>query len=105
MNRSSAILKALLLAIIAISSAAAFAQNTGTLRGVVSDPSGAVVPETTIIATSASGQTATGVSSRQGVYEIKNLAPGHYTLDASSAGFSLNSTPEADVTAGQVTQK
>src|SRR5436305_11293878 len=99
-SRIFAILKTALFAV--IFSTLSFAQTgTGTLRGVVSDPSGAVVPNTTVIATSATGQTFTAVSSRQGVYEIKNLAPGHYTLDASSAGFQLSAVPEADVTAGQ----
>jgi hypothetical protein len=99
-----AILKAAMLAV--LFSAAAVAQTgTGTLRGVVSDPSGAVVPQTTVIATSATGQTYTGVSSKSGVYEIKDLPAGHYTLDASSAGFSLGTVPELDVTAGQVTTK
>lgn len=103
-SRIFAILKTALFAV--VFSTIGFAQaGTGTLRGVVSDPSGAVVPNTTVIATSATGQTFTAVSSRQGVYEIKNLAPGHYTLDASSAGFQLSAVPELDIAAGQVTTK
>src|SRR5947209_8419227 len=98
-SRSSAIKRWLL--VIAFFSTAAFAQSTGTLHGVVSDPSGAVVPETTVIVTSSTGQTSTATTTRQGVYEIKNLAPGHYTIDASSAGFQLNTMPEVDVLAGQ----
>ena len=104
-SRITAILRIVFLTAFAVASTLAFAQDSGTLRGVVSDPSGAVVPDTTVIATSPAGKTATAVSSRQGVYEIKNLAPGHYTLDATSTGFQLNQTPEVDIVAGQVTQK
>ena len=104
-RRITAILRTFCLAAFAVGSIAAFAQNTGTLRGVVSDPSGAVVPDTVVIATSATGQTFKGTASRAGVYEIKNVPSGHYSLDASAAGFALNTLPEVDVTAGQVTQK
>jgi len=57
-----------------------FAQGTGTLRGQVLDPSGAVVAGATVTAKSASGQTATATSNSQGVYEIKGLAPGAYAV-------------------------
>lgn len=103
-SRIFAILKTAALAL--LFSAAAVAQTgTGTLRGVVSDPSGAVVPQTTVVVTSAAGQTYSGVSSKSGVYEIKGLPAGHYTLDASSAGFSLSVVPEVDIVAGQVISK
>lgn len=106
-SRYSVILRFIFVALLAlVFSVGVSAQtSTGTLRGTVSDPSGAVVPETTITATSATGQTFTGITSRSGVYEIKNLPAGHYSLDASAKGFALNTLPEVDVTAGQVTSK
>jgi hypothetical protein len=67
---------------------AAFAQTTGTLRGKVTDPTGAVIPGAVVTAKSASGQTGTATSGGDGGYEIKGLAPGQYTVSVSSKGFS-----------------
>jgi hypothetical protein len=60
----------------------------GWLRGIVTDPSGAVVVGATVTVTSPAGQTVTAESNRQGVYEIKNLAPGKYNLAVTAKGFS-----------------
>lgn len=76
-----------LLCVLACSDAG-FAQATGNLRGKVTDPTGAVIPGATVTAKSASGQTATATSGGDGSYEIKGLAPGQYTVSATSKGFS-----------------
>ncbi len=73
-----------------------------TLRGLVTDPSGAVVPGATVTATSASGQKTTIVSNRQGNYEIKGLAPGTYTLSALAKGFAEFKAEYLNLAAGQV---
>jgi Carboxypeptidase regulatory-like domain len=78
--------------------------NSGTLRGKVSDPSGAVIPKATITATSSDGQQATAVSNSQGVYEIKSLAPGSYTVTTSAPGFSVSTEQNVVVSAGAVQQ-
>ncbi len=67
----------------------AFAQSTyGTLLGVVTDPSGAVVANAVIQAT----ETNTGITKQtttdtQGAYELPNLQPGIYDVAAIAGGF------------------
>jgi Carboxypeptidase regulatory-like domain/TonB dependent receptor len=64
------------------------AQATGEIRGLVTDPTGAVVPGVRVTAT----QTATGVSqstnaSSAGTYTIPQLLVGTYRITAVAAGF------------------
>jgi hypothetical protein len=58
------------------------------LQGRVLDPSGAVIPQAQVTVTSASGTTATAVSDGTGSYQVRGLAPGDYTVNATSAGFA-----------------
>ncbi len=60
----------------------------GWLKGVVSDPTGAVVVGATVTITSPSGQVFTVESNHQGVYDLKNLEPGKYNLTVTAKGFS-----------------
>jgi hypothetical protein len=83
----------------------AFAQtatNTGTLRGQVADPSGAVVPQASLTVTSSAGVSKSGVSDAAGQYAITGLAPGQYTVTVQAAGFSTFSSPPVRIAAGQV---
>ncbi len=77
---------------------------SGALRGRITDPSGAVIPQATIAATTADGKTATTVTNAQGVYEFKGLAPGDYTVTVTAKGFSVDQEEAVKVTAGQVEQ-
>jgi len=61
---------------------------TGSLQGRVLDPSGAVIPQAQVIVTSASGKTVTAVSDGTGSYQVRGLAPGDYTVNATTAGFA-----------------
>ncbi len=76
----------------------------GTLRGKVSDPSGAVITGATITATTSGGQQTSAVSNNQGVYEIKGLAAGTYTVSAVAKGFATDVEPSVAIAAGQVQQ-
>ena len=89
LSKSLAFLSVLSIAalFVMLASAAAGAQTTataGTLRGKVTDPSGAVIAGAAVTATDASGQKTTATTDRQGVYELKGLAPGNYTVDMCS---------------------
>ena len=75
--------------------------GSGTLRGRVTDPTGAVIPHATVIATGA-GQTGTAVSDAQGAFEIKGLAPGTYAVSAQATGFARAANQNVTVSAGQV---
>jgi len=62
---------------------------TGALRGQVTDPSGAAIPNATVVMTPATGSPIAVQSNDQGAYEFKSLAPGTYTLTVVAQGFSL----------------
>src|SRR5882757_7011360 len=73
----------LVLAILTVISFSASAQTpTGTLRGQVTDPSGAVVTNAQVSAVGPAGQTLAAKSSANGTYEIDGLPPGQYTITA-----------------------
>src|ERR1039457_795949 len=85
-------------------SPAASPATTGTLRGQVTDPSGAVVANTTVAILESGGPTHSAISNRSGNYEIGNLAPGKYTVTANAQGFAVFVQNKVDVAAGQVAQ-
>jgi TonB family protein len=62
----------------------------GTLWGIVTDPSGAVIPNVTIQAKNPDAHTTeTAVSSAAGEYSLKSVPAGHYTLEAMVPGFKV----------------
>ena len=65
-------------------SPAASPATTGTLRGQVTDPSGAVVANTTVAILESGGPTHSATTNRSGNYEIGSLTPGKYTVDRKS---------------------
>jgi hypothetical protein len=67
------------------------AQSTalGSLRGQVSDPSGAAIPGASVIMTPAAGAPIVVQSNPQGAYEFKALPPGKYSLTVAGAGFAM----------------
>ncbi len=69
--------------------------TAGRLRGQVTDPSGAVIPGATISLKNASGLTIPAKSDGAGSYDLRNLAPGKYSVSVSAKGFrTLNSVVE-----------
>ncbi|WP_229740894.1 TonB-dependent receptor [Silvibacterium dinghuense] len=80
----------------------AFAQNaTTSLRGVVKDPSGAVVPGATItLSNSSTGFTASATSNGAGEYQLQQLPPAKYTITVAAAGFG-NQTKSAELLVNQ----
>ncbi len=78
--------------------------TTGTLRGQVTDPSGAVVANASVAVLVSGGQTHSATTNRTGGYEIGNLAPGKYTVTANAQGFAVFVQNDVDVAAGQVAQ-
>ena len=85
-------------------SSAPSATTTGTLRGQVTDPSGAVVPSATVAVLVSGGQPHSATTNRSGNYEIGNLAPGKYTVTANAEGFAVFVQNDVDVAAGQAAQ-
>jgi hypothetical protein len=71
----------------------AYAQFSGTISGIVADPSGAIVPgaSLTLLNTSTNEQRV-ATSSAAGVYQFVSLAPGSYELTTTMKGFSSSKT-------------
>jgi len=65
---------------------------TGSITGVVTDSTGAVVPGATVAATNVdTGVTVTGPSNSSGIYNIRFLQIGKYTLVTKAPGFTAQS--------------
>ena len=65
---------------------------TGTVRGTVTDPSGAVVAGVSVTATNLATNVKTGtVTNHDGLYNIQFLPIGSYTVTVSGAGFATAS--------------
>ena len=67
-----------------------FAQSTfGTVTGTVTDPSGAVIPNATVLLTSRNTQAARTVTTNaEGNYLVANLDPGLYSVEITVTGFA-----------------
>jgi Carboxypeptidase regulatory-like domain/TonB dependent receptor len=77
------------IALCAIVALPAFAGVTGSISGRAVDPSGAVVPNTTLALTSTdTAAVLTAVSGSNGEFHFLALPVGHYTLRATRSGFS-----------------
>lgn len=84
---------AILIAMVLFSACALGQRTTGTLRGQVLDPQGAVVPNAKVTVTNdATGVEESTATTSAGTYIFPSLLPGHYTVKVESAGFraSLN---------------
>ncbi len=76
--------------------------SRGTITGIVTDPSGAVIPGVTIKITNV----ATGVSdvlktNGSGVYSVPNLPAGTYSLTAQQKGFKIYSRTDVPLPVGE----
>jgi len=85
-KRRSLFLLAALLGL--LSGASAFGQGTATLKGRITDPSGAVVPGATITATETKTSFArSSTTSEDGYFSIPLLRPAEYKVSIEAAGF------------------
>ena len=87
------------------SSTHAWAQAKGAVRGQVTDPTGAVIPNASVSLTTPDGHTvATVTSNARGAYEVNNLTPGMYIVIGSAQGFAASNSKAISVAAGQTKQ-
>src|SRR5579864_1334733 len=76
--------------------------QTGSIGGVVSDPSGAVVEGAKVTATNrATNAARSTTTSASGVYSIPNLAPGKYSVVVEREGFKSVKFDDFDLTVAQ----
>src|SRR5215468_6684023 len=80
------------------------AQDRGTIRGVVTDPSGATVPEATVTVKNVNtGLTQSVKTSADGVYNVLYLPAGDYTVTTEKPGFRKGETNSVGVHVATVT--
>ncbi|HYT74261.1 MAG TPA: TonB-dependent receptor [Vicinamibacterales bacterium] len=83
----------------------AFAQATGSIAGLMTDQSGAVMPGVSIEATNvATSRTRNSVSGPDGFYSIPLLQPGRYDVKATLGGFKPVVRQAVDVSVGDTTR-
>ena len=77
---------------------------TGGIRGTVSDPQNAIVPNATVTVTNNGTNKAVTVNSNEnGVFIVNNLQPGTYAVVVSQSGFGDFSSQNVIVEVGQTT--
>jgi hypothetical protein len=77
---------------ILISCSFAFGQATTSLRGIVKDPSGAVVPGATVTITDKSvDKTLTATTNSSGAYQFPQIPPAKYLITVNANGFGAES--------------
>ena len=82
-------------------SGVAYAQQTGTLSGEVTDDTGSVIPGAKITASNnATGAEVTGSTNNSGAYEL-TLEPGTYTVTAENPGFETGIADGVEAVAGE----
>ena len=81
----------------------AWAQTSsgGTLRGRVTDPSGAVVAQAKVTVAGPGGTAVNAQTNQQGIFEVKGLAAGSYKVTINAKGFNEDDEAAVAVSAGQ----
>jgi hypothetical protein len=88
--------------VIALSGSASAQTARGTLRGTVSDPSGAVVPGAVVTLKPASGSALTTTANPAGEYRFASLPAGAYSMTATAAGFTNFEKTDITVASGRL---
>ena len=79
--------------------------RTGTLRGTVTDPSGAVIPSAKISVASSDGVTGSTVSGADGAFVLGHLVPGRYMMTVTADGFATAAPQQVLVYSGKELQQ
>jgi len=81
-------------------SLALFSQQPGSVRGVVTDESGALVPGARVTVSNATGPVKAATAGNDGSYSITGLPPGQYLVRANSPGLVQFQPASLDIQAG-----
>src|SRR5580704_7631238 len=95
MRFQSVMLTLAALVLVGVTPRSVLAQNVGTIRGTVTDPSAAVVPGAKVIATG-NGVSRTVTSDGQGRYTLPNMPAGKYNIRADANGFVTYTKSDVD---------
>ena len=77
---------------------------TGSLRGQVTDPSGASVSGATVLVLTPAGAALNATTNRDGIFEVPALVPGKYGVKVFADGFGTFEAQNVDVTVGPPTK-
>jgi len=81
--------------LLCLSLSSALAQFTSAIQGVVTDASGASIPEATVRVTNiASGVAREATTSNEGLYRVTNLGAGTYRVNVAVKGFGTAERPD-----------
>jgi hypothetical protein len=106
MKRAWSLLKVVLLICGLATWVAAVAQvPSGEIRGVVTDPSGALIQSARVTLTSAVGSTTAMVSGRDGSFHFAGVQPGKYSLVITAKGFAPMTVDAIDLESGKIMQQ
>jgi invasion protein IalB len=107
MTKKIKLLQSILRATLVFSVAAtSLAQSTkGTIRGAVLDPSGALISRAQVTVSNTSGFTRTIKSDPTGSFEMRNMAPGIYSISIDATGFTPSLQGGIQVASGKVTRE
>jgi outer membrane receptor protein involved in Fe transport len=84
--------------------AIAVAQSTGRIEGTISDPTGAVLPNTTVTVTNqATAETHVLKTDNGGFYSLPGLAPGSYKIEVQATGMQTTVANDLIVAVGTTT--
>jgi hypothetical protein len=76
-----------LLSVLALVAGAVLAQSTGTIQGIVADPSGAAIPKATVtVRNVATGEERSFTTDESGFYVVPSLPVGRYSVTARAPG-------------------
>ena len=78
--------------------------QAGSLSGVVTDPSNAVIAKAAVQLINSSGESLDATTSKDGFYEFKGLAPGKHTLKAVAKNFALYTNEDVEILPGNSQQ-
>ncbi len=103
MNRSACVIVALIVALATALPAAAQSTTSGSVRGVVTDPTGGVLPgaQVTAISDAIVGGRLNAFANESGVYRFPSLSPGVYNFEAVMSGFRTVRQENVQVGLGQ----
>lgn len=91
----------LVLALSLLSAVVSGQSGTGTLRGTVTDPSGAAILGATVAITPSQGATKTTSTNAEGAYELRGLAVGIYKVKIAAPGFQDFEKNDLVISSGQ----
>jgi hypothetical protein len=78
--------------------------QAATVRGQVTDPSGALVPGATVSLAGSGGKPLSTKTGANGAYELKGIAAGSYTVTVAASGFETLQQPDFVVAPGSTQQ-